>query len=133
MKIKDRRRKRYLRGRKKSLGTKQRPRLCLFRSLNNMTAQLIDDVEGKTLLTVSTLDKVIREKFSQPKVDQPQAGAKGGKHRGNVAASGALGELLAQRALKTNIKQVRFDRSGYLYHGRVKEFAEACRKAGLQF
>ena len=118
MKIKDRRRRRYLRGRKGLLGTKQKPRLCVYRSLNNMTAQLIDDVGGKTLLAVSTLDKTIREKF---------------KHKGNVAASRALGELLTQRALKANIKQVKFDKSGYLYHGRVKGLAEACRKAGLQF
>ena len=100
------------------LGTRQKPRLCVYRSLNNMTAQLIDDVEGKTLLSVSTVDKTIREKF---------------KHRGNIAVSGELGKLLTQKALKANIKQVKFDKSGYLYHGRVKEFAEACRKAGLQF
>lgn len=83
-----------------------------------MTAQLIDDVEGKTLLSVSTHDKTIRDNF---------------KSRGNIAASRALGQLLAQKAEKANIKQVRFDRSGYLFHGRVKEFAEACRKNGLQF
>lgn len=83
-----------------------------------MAAQLIDDIDGKTLLSVSTLDGTIREKF---------------KTRGNISASRALGGLLAQRALKANIKQVKFDKSGYLFHGRIKEFAEACRKNGLQF
>ncbi len=118
MKIKDARRRRYLRGKKKLLGTKERPRLCIYRSLNNMTAQLIDDVEGKTLLSVSTLDKRLRDNF---------------KHKGNITASRALGELLAKEAQKANTKQVKFDKSGYRYHGRVKEFAEACRKNGLKF
>ncbi len=118
MKIKDKRRKRYLRGKKKVLGTKQRPRLCLYRALNNMSAQLIDDIEGKTILSVSTIDKAIEDKH---------------KGNGNIAASKALGELLTEKALKANIKQVKFDRSGYLYHGRIKEFAETCLKSGLKF
>ncbi|MFH0732070.1 MAG: 50S ribosomal protein L18 [Candidatus Omnitrophota bacterium] len=118
MKIKDARLRRYLRGRKKQTGTKDRPRLCLYRGLSNMNAQLVDDLGGKTILSVSTLDESIRKKF---------------KNRGNIAASKALGELLTKKALEANIKKVRFDKSGYLYHGRVKEFAEACKKAGLQF
>ncbi len=118
MKIKDPRIRRYLRGKKRSLGTDKRPRLCVHRSLYNLTAQLVDDASGKTVLSVSTLDKTIKGKF---------------KSTGNVAASKALGELLAKKALQANIKQVRFDRSGYLYHGRIKEFAETCKKSGLQF
>lgn len=94
-----------------------------------MTAQLIDDVEGKTLLSVSTLDKRLRDNFSATK----GGSASGGKHKGNITASRALGELLAKEAQKANMKQVKFDKSGYRYHGRVKEFAEACRKNGLQF
>ena len=112
------RKRRYLRGKKKLLGTKERPRLCVYRSLNNLTAQLIDDITGKTLFSVSTLDKTVKEKF---------------KNRGNVAASKALGELLAKRALDAKIKRVKFDRSGYLYHGRIKAFAETCKNSGLQF
>ena len=93
-----------------------------------MTAQLIDDVEGKTLLSVSTLDKRLRDNFSAK-----GGSASGRKHKGNITASRALGELLAKEAQKANMKQVKFDKSGYRYHGRVKEFAEACRKNGLQF
>lgn len=118
MKIKDARKRRYLRGKKKLLGTKDKPRLCVYRSLKNMNAQLVDDITGKTLLSVSTNDKTIADKM---------------KSRGNVAAAGALGELLAQKAQKLNIKQVKFDKSGYLYHGRIKAVAEACRKNGLLF
>jgi large subunit ribosomal protein L18 len=118
MRIKDPRMRRYLRGKKKALGDKERPRLCVYRSLKNMNAQLIDDIDGKTLLSVSTLDKSIRSSY---------------KNTGNVAASSVLGELLAKKALKAGIKMVRFDRSGYLYHGRIKAFAEACLKNGLKF
>lgn len=112
------RRKRYLRGKKKALGTKERPRLCMYRSLKNTIAQLVDDISGKTLLSVSTLDKEIRKNF---------------KSGGNVKAAVALGEVFTQKAKKINITRVRFDRSGYLYHGRIKAFAETCRKNGLQF
>lgn len=83
-----------------------------------MTAQLMDDIDGKTLFSVSTFGKSLKSKFKQ---------------RGNITASRALGELVAQKAVKANIKRVKFDRSGYKYHGRVKEFAEACKKNGLQF
>jgi len=91
MKIKDSRKKRYLKGKKKLLGTKEKPRLCVYRGLQNMTAQLIDDIEGKTLLSVSTLEETIRKSF---------------KKRSNIDAARALGELLAQKAIKANIKQV---------------------------
>ncbi|MBN1405617.1 MAG: 50S ribosomal protein L18 [Candidatus Omnitrophica bacterium] len=112
------RKKRYLRGKKKLLGTEKRPRLCLYRSLNNLNAQLVDDVSGKTLLSVSTLDKDIKKNF---------------KSCGTVKAAAVLGELFTQKAKQANITQVRFDRSGYLYHGRVKAFAETCLKQGMKF
>ena len=118
MKIRDARRRRYLRGRKRVLGTKDRPRLCVYRGIRNMNAQLVDDIAGRIVLSLSTIDANIK---------------KGLKNRGNIAASKALGELFAQKAQKANIKRVKFDKSGYQYHGRIKEFAEACRKGGLEF
>ena len=99
-------------------GTAQRPRLCLHRSLNNLQAQIVDDIAGKILLGKSTLAKDVKKK------------AKSG---GNVTAASVLGEVLAAEAIKKGIKKVAFDRGGYLYHGRVKAFAEAARKAGLEF
>jgi len=99
-------------------GTSLRPRLCLHRSLNNLQAQIIDDSAGKVLIGKSTLAKDVKSK------------AKSG---GNVGAATILGEVLAQEAIKKGIKKVAFDRGGYLYHGRVKAFAEAARKAGLEF
>ena len=109
---------RHERIRKTMSGTTQRPRLCLHRSLNNLLAQIIDDNAGKILLGKSTLAKDVKSKI---------------KSGGNVTAATALGEALAAEAMKKGIKQVCFDRGGYLYHGRVKAFAEAARKAGLEF
>ncbi len=99
-------------------GTQERPRLCLHRSLNNLQAQIVDDAAGKILLGKSTLAKDVKKK------------AKSG---GNVSAAGILGQILAAEAVKKGIKKVAFDRGGYLYHGRVKAFAEAARKGGLEF
>src|SRR3984957_6534270 len=99
-------------------GTAQRPRLCLHRSLNNLQAQIVDDTAGKVLIGKSTLAKDVKSKL---------------KSGGNVNAAGILGEALAAEAIKKGIKKVAFDRGGYLYHGRVKAFAEAARKAGLEF
>lgn len=99
-------------------GTAQRPRLCLHRSLNNLQAQIIDDSVGKVLMGKSTLAKEIKSKI---------------KTGGNVGAASILGEIVAAEAIKKGIKQVAFDRGGYLYHGRVKAFAEAARRAGLEF
>jgi large subunit ribosomal protein L18 len=99
-------------------GTAARPRLCIFRSLNNLSAQLVDDTENKTLFSVSTLDK-----------DFKKANLKGG----NVKSAVALGVLLAKKALEKGITNVVFDRGGYLYHGRVKSFADSARKSGLKF
>jgi len=99
-------------------GTSQRPRLCLHRSLNNLQAQIIDDTAGKVLIGKSTLAKDVKSKA---------------KTGGNVSAATVLGEALAAEAIKKGIKKVAFDRGGYLYHGRIKAFAEAARKAGLEF
>ena len=104
--------------RKKVVGQVGRPRLCVHRSLKNMQAQIIDDIAGKVILGLSTLDKDLQKKL------------KGG---GNVSAATVLGEAVAQKATAKGIKKVSFDRGGYLYHGRVKAFAEGARKGGLEF
>jgi len=112
------RRRRHQRVRRKVSGTTDRPRLCVFRSLNHIYAQVIDDTRGHTLVTASTLDAEIA------------ADSKGKKKTGKAEMVGAL---LAKRAQEKGIKQVAFDRGGSLYHGRVKALAEAARKGGLQF
>ena len=99
-------------------GTPERPRLCLHRSLNNLQAQIIDDSMGKILVGKSTLAKDVKTKV---------------KSGGNVTAASILGEAMAAEAIKKGIKKVAFDRGGYLYHGRVKAFAEAARRGGLEF
>ena len=109
---------RHQRIRKFMAGTGVRPRLCVHRSLNNLQAHIIDDSSGKIILGKSTLAKDMRSKF---------------KTGGNVSAAAILGEALAIEAVKKGITKVCFDRGGYLYHGRVKAFAEAARKAGLEF
>ena len=101
--------------RAKVKGTALRPRLCVFRSLNNISVQLIDDEKQVTLLSASTLDKEVKTKAS------------------NVAAATEVGTLIAKRAIENNIKTVVFDRNGYLYHGKVKALADAAREAGLEF
>lgn len=108
----DMRKKRHLRIRKGLVGTPSRPRLSVFRSNNNIYAQVIDDVNGVTLASASS---------------------KGLENGGNVEAAKTVGELVAKNALAANIKSVVFDRSGYLYHGRVKALAEAARENGLEF
>jgi large subunit ribosomal protein L18 len=112
------RQKRHLRMRNKVHGTTERPRLNVFRSLNNIYAQVIDDVKGVTLVSASTLDKELKDKVS---------------HSGNKESAKAVGELVAKRAIEAGVKLVVFDRGGYIYHGRVKELAEAAREAGLEF
>ena len=102
--------------RKGLAGTDERPRLNVFRSLQHVYAQVIDDIRGSTLVAASSLDK-----------DFPLRGG------GNVAAAREVGKLIAQRALEKGIRQVAFDRGGYRYHGRVKALADAAREAGLQF
>lgn len=112
------RQKRHLRMRKKVAGTTERPRLNVYRSLNNIYAQIIDDTKGVTLVSASTLDKELK--------DNPGNG-------GNKDSAKAVGTLIAKKAVEAGIKQVVFDRGGYIYHGRVKELADAAREAGLEF
>ncbi len=99
-------------------GTPGRPRLCVYRSLGHIYAQVIDDQSGRTLAAASSIDKATR------------AGLKGG---GNVAASKIVGKTVAERSLAAGIQQVVFDRGGYMYHGRVEALANAAREAGLKF
>jgi len=99
-------------------GTASRPRLCVFRSLNHIYAQVIDDEKRHTLVTASTLDTEIKSEAD-------------GKAKS--AQAQLVGSLVAKRALDNGIKEVVFDRGGYKYHGRVKALAEAARKAGLKF
>lgn len=112
------RQKRKKRIASKVKGTAKRPRLSVFRSHNNMFSQLVDDVQQKTILSASTLDKNIKGKS---------------KNSANIEAAKAVGKLIAEKAVKKGIKEVVFDRSGYLYHGRVKALAEAAREGGLKF
>lgn len=99
-------------------GTSIRPRLVVHRSLKNLFAQVIDDTKGSTLFSMSTLDKEIKQKFPFGR---------------NIKAAGFFGEVFARRAKEKGITQIVFDRGGYLYHGRIKAFAESLRKAGLEF
>lgn len=107
---------RHLRLRQTISGTAEKPRLCVFRSNKQIYAQIIDDANGTTLCSASSLDK--------------ECGLANGS---NVDAATAVGTLVAKRALAANIKVVVFDRGGYLYHGRVKALADAARAAGLEF
>lgn len=102
--------------RKKVKGTSERPRLAVFRSLNHVYAQVIDDVNGVTLCSASSVEKSI-----------------GLDSGGNIDAAKSIGKLIAERAKEKGINSVVFDRGGYIYHGRVKSLAEAAREAGLQF
>ena len=110
--------KRHWRLRKNINGTAERPRLNVFRSLSNIYAQVIDDVNGVTLVSASTLDKEIKAKD-----------VKGG----NAEAVKLVGKLVAERAMEKGITTVVFDRGGYIYHGRVAALAAAAREAGLKF
>lgn len=112
---KEERKRRHTRVRNKISETLERPRLCIFRSNNNLYVQIIDDVAANTLVAASTLDKEVKEKHA------------------NKQAAKEVGALIAKRALEKNIKEVVFDRGGYIYHGVVKELAEAAREAGLVF
>ena len=107
--------RRHKRVRTKISGTAECPRLCVYRSNTNLYAQIIDDTEGKTLVSASTLDKEVKTKKS------------------NKEAAKEVGTLVAKRAIEKNIKTVVYDRGGYVYHGIVKELADAAREAGLEF
>ena len=107
--------RRHIRVRRKISGTAERPRLCVYRSNSHIYAQIIDDIAGNTLVQASTLDKEIKTKHS------------------NKEAAKEVGALIAKRALDKKIETVVFDRGGYIYHGVVKELAEAAREGGLKF
>ena len=109
---------RHERVRKNIFGTPETPRLCVFRSSKNIYAQIIDDVNGKTLAAASTLDAEIKAQAA---------------YGGNKEAAKLVGKAVAEAAKKAGIEVVCFDRGGYLYHGRVKELADGAREAGLQF
>ena len=112
----DMRKKRHLRIRKTITGTALRPRLSVYRSNKNISAQLIDDVNGVTLVSASSIETFCEATDAR-----------------NVKGAEAVGKVLAERAIEKDIKKVVFDRSGYLYHGRVKALAESARAAGLEF
>ena len=114
----DSRKRRHLRIRKKVVGTQDRLRLSVYRSLNHIYVQIIDDMKGSTLVAASSLDSPIKA-MSQ--------------HKGNIATAKEVGGLLAKRAQEKGIKKIVFDRGGYLYHGSIKALAEAAREAGLEF
>ena len=114
----DTRQRIHIRIRKKVSGTQGRPRLCIYRSLNHIYAQIVDDEKAMTLVSASTLDKEIREKT---------------KAGGNIAGAKVVGQEIARRAKAKGIETVVYDRGGYRYHGRVKVLAEAAREAGLTF
>ncbi len=108
----------HLRVRTRVTGTPERPRLCVYRSLGHIYAQVIDDRTGRTLASASSLDKEMRKQL------------KGG---GNVAAAKVVGKAIAERARAAGLELVVFDRGGYKYHGRVQALAESAREAGLKF
>jgi len=110
--------RRHKRIRRKIRGTEKRPRCCVYRGLANIHVQLIDDINDKTLLSVSTQDKGFKKNMSKG---------------GNVKAAQLLGEVLVEEAKKKGISEVIFDRGGFLYHGRIKALAESARKHGLKF
>ena len=109
---------RHKRVRRKVFGTPQRPRLCVFRSSNNIYAQIIDDTNRVTLVAASSLDEADKGAVN---------------HTGNKEAAKLVGEMVAKKAVEKGITEVVFDRGGYIYHGRIKELAEGAREAGLKF
>ena len=109
---------RHKRVRRKVFGTPQRPRLCVFRSSNNIYAQIIDDTNRVTLVAAYSLDEAVKGAVN---------------HTGNKEAAKMIGEMVAKKAVEKGITEVVFDRGGYIYHGRIKELAEGAREAGLKF
>lgn len=104
--------------RRKMSGSPRRPRLCVYRSLNHIYAQIVDDSLGTTLVSASTVEQEVRGDL---------------KNAGNIQAAKTVGKIVAERAKAKGIEAVVFDRGGYLYHGRVKALAEAARECGLKF
>jgi len=124
MKIKtkdDRRHRIQLRQRKRIAGTGERPRLSVFRSLDHIYAQVIDDMTGRTLVSASSVEPSVKAGFSKE------------LRGGNLRGAEAIGRTIAERSIEKGIKRVVFDRSGFLYHGRIRAVADAARKAGLEF
>ena len=117
----DRRVRIQLRQRKRIAGSKARPRLSVFRSVTHIYAQVIDDMTGETLVSASTVDPKLKGAFDKS--------IKGG----NIKGAEAIGKAIAERSIEKGIKRVVFDRSGFLYHGRIRAVADAARKAGLEF
>lgn len=111
------RRKKHIR--KTIRGTEDRLRLTVFRSLNHFYAQIVNDIERKTLVSISTIDKDVRDQI-KPDMNK-------------VKQSQLVGKKLAEKAAEKGLKKVAFDRNGFLYHGRIKAFADAARKGGLEF
>ncbi len=116
--INGQRERRAFRVRNRVRGTAERPRMCVNRSLKNMSVQLIDDASGKTLVSATTLDKLLRSSFTTG---------------GNCEAASKLGKIVAEKAIAAGVKQVSFDRGRCRYHGRVAALADAARAAGLEF
>ena len=117
----DRRARVHLRQRKRIAGTGQRPRLSVFRSRSHIYAQVIDDLSGRTLVSASSVEPKIKAAFEKD--------ARGGNRKG----AEAIGKAIAERSIERGIKQVVFDRGGFLYHGRIRAVADAARKTGLEF
>jgi large subunit ribosomal protein L18 len=117
----DRRHRIQLRQRKRIAGTAERPRLSVFRSVGHIYAQVIDDLSGRTLVAASSVDPALKGAFAK------------GIGGGNVKGAEAVGTAIAERSIEKGIKRVVFDRSGFLYHGRIRAVADAARKAGLEF
>ena len=124
MKIKtkgDRRRRIQLRQRKRIAGSAARPRLSVFRSVGHIYAQVIDDLSGQTLVSASSVETGLKSTFAK------------GVQGGNLKGAETVGKVIAERSIEKGIKRVVFDRSGFLYHGRIRAVADAARKAGLEF
>jgi large subunit ribosomal protein L18 len=124
----------HTRIRRKVRGSDQRPRLAVFRSLNHIYAQLIDDRVGHTLVSASSGEKKSDGKPAEKQAGEKKSGAAArAAAGGNVAGAKQVGKLIAERAKAKGVTKVVFDRGGYLYHGRVKALADAAREAGLEF
>jgi len=117
----DRRHRIQLRQRKRIRGTAERPRLSVFRSVTHIYAQVIDDLSGQTLASASSVEPTLKGSFTK------------GVAGGNVKGAEAIGKAIAERSIGKGIKRVVFDRSGFLYHGRIRAVADAARKGGLEF
>ena len=117
----DRRHRIHLRQRKRIAGTKERPRLSVFRSLSHIYAQVIDDFGGQTLAAASSVDPALKGALGK------------GVHGRNLKGAEVVGKAIAERSIEKGIKRVVFDRSGFLYHGRIRAMANSARKAGLEF